>query len=275
MKLLRLIYILCFSLSLFSSCSLQKSSETKPLLEKAEQHRQRAIQATKRGPQLQEVGAALELYLQLERTLRKAGTSPSSALYEAIGNAYALLQQPGWALFYYHQALVKVPRDPELRERITETERQAGLVPSSFTTSWLGYQELLNMTGLLFLLAFICGSFSIWLESKWLQQKAILCGLIGTLPLLIALYVAHATALYGIVIESTPLYRTPASSLVAEGQSSHTRIVLAGTQVEVLRAASDPAWLIIRFKEETSSQRKNETLFYVPSQSIRLIELKL
>lgn len=274
MKFLRLLFLLSLNLP-FSSCSLQKSSETKPLLEKAEQHRQRAMEATKRGPQLQEIGAALEVYLHIERTLRKEGTSPSSALYEAIGNAYALLQQPGWALFYYHQALVKAPRDVELNQRIKEVEHLAGLAPSSFATSWLGYQELLNMTGLLFVLAFLCGSCSIWRESKRLKQAAILCGVIGTLPLLTALYVAHATSLYGIVIESTPLYREPASSLRVEGEASPTRIILAGTPVEVLRAAPDPAWLIIRVEKRDSLIDKSETLLYIPSQSIRLIEQTL
>lgn len=272
----------CLSLSFLPSCSashaLKKTEETDQLLKRAKQHQERAEKTTQRELQLQEVGAALELYLKLERRLKDEGKSPSPKLYEAIANAYTLLQQPGWALFYTHQALAITPRDAKLHEKIKELEHVAGLPPSPATGFVLEYQELLNAAAALFMAAFLCGSCAIWLRHRIFKQGALLCTLIGLGSLLSALYVAHATAVYGIVIESTPLYRLPASRLLNGGESHHARIVLEGTQVEVESALPDPAWLMIRLNKDpadNSAKEGTSATFYIPSHAIRLIERKL
>lgn len=263
-------FLLCCVLS---CCLLScQTDTTQQLLKEAEQHRELAIHATGREEQLQEIGTALQLYLQLERQLRNAGQSPSSALYQTIGHAYALLQEPGWALFYYHQALAETPGNAQLQQQVTKLENEVGLPRSSFPRLWFDYQELLYATAALWILAFVCGSYAIWTNSARLKRVALFCGLAGILPLLAALYVAHATPLYGIIIESTPLYRLPASGPLVEERSHHMRILLAGTQVEVLSASPDPAWLMVHLKGGNSQEEQSA---YIPSQSVRLIERKL
>lgn len=251
------------------ACSPENQKENNhALFFQAKEHQQRAMLAKEREEQLQEVWSALQLNLELEKALRAEGTAPSPNLYQTIGNAYAILQQPGWALFYYHQALSESPRDGQIEQRITELQKEASLPLSSFRSSYFGYQELLRATAFLFTAAFIFGSYAIWLQSTRLKHLAIICACTGLLPLLGAFYAMQGTAFYGVVIESSPIYPQPA--LHASTQSQPARILLEGTQVEVLGDSPDPAWLKIRLNSE-----HDKNTFYIPSQSVRLIERKL
>lgn len=279
MNVFKTLSLICLSLSsVLLSCSFfeQRSAhhrieeELRVLLQEAQQHRQKALNTTERELQLKEIGATLQLYLQLERRLRDEGRQPSPELDAAIASSYALLQQPGWALYYYHQALSQTPGAHQIREQIDKIEGELSIPPSSFTSSLFDYQYLLGITAVLWTASFLVASCSIWLQSQRLKQYGIGCALIGLLPLLIALYVRHAAPLYGIIVESTPLYRMPNSY----SPSQHARILLEGMHVEVLGTSSDPTWLMVRVKGKQSLKSANgEPLpLYIPSHSIRLIE---
>lgn len=274
MKFSKAICLTCLTLSCLFSCSpeMHRRESTHTLFSEAKKHQERAAQAEEREEQMQEILSALQLNLELEKTLRAEGSSPSPNLYQTIGNAYALLQQPGWALFYYHQALSESPRDAQIQQHITELQKELSIPPSSFSSSYFGYQELLRATALFFTVAFVFGSYAIWLQSTRLKHLAIVCACTGLLPLLGAFYVMQGTVLYGIVIESSPVYPLPATHSSMQ-QPQPTRIILEGTQVEVLKGSPDPAWLKIRLNN-ASREKENDSL-YIPSQSVRLIERKL
>lgn len=271
MNAFKAIYLICLTLSsvacscsFFEERSTPHRDETHVLLQEAQQHRQRAIDSTERELQLKEVGSALQLYLQLEQKLQDKGKLPSPELNSAIASAYALLQQPGWALFYYHQALSQTPQDLQLREKIDTLEREIGIPPSTSHSTWFDYQHLLDGVAILWTIGFLFGACAIFFHSKRFKQCGIGCGILGVLILLMALYARHAAPVFGIIVESTPLYRTP----TAYGPSQPARILLEGMQVEVLGISPDPTYLMVRLKGQTVP-------LYVPSRSIRLIQQTL
>jgi hypothetical protein len=68
----------------------------------------------------QEYAAALNAYREV---LKKGYASPE--LFLNLGNAAYRIGEPGWAAYYYEQAIRRAPADPDIRSNLEQARREA------------------------------------------------------------------------------------------------------------------------------------------------------
>jgi len=174
-----------------------------------------------------------------------------------IGNAFFRLEQYPWAVLYYARALKENPQNARAAEYLDlALQRLPG--PNTPPTTQTP-EHLFLWFFLVLAAATLLGSISIWRPALWLNALFGFFVLIAAGLLSYATIDHYFTPIPAVMVQSSPLYRSPDPEADTVGNAP----VFAGSAIGVIEVSRRGAW----FKVETSEG----TIGYLPLKSLRII----
>lgn len=192
----------------------------------------------------------------------QAGPATPALLYN-LGNASLKLQQPGWAMLYYEQAALYIPRDRNLRANLAVALASRRVPPSAEAPGWFEFvwqnvrqsftlNELTGAAVALYLLS--CGLLLWRLRARdfrrrtlWLLLAAlILFALVGAMT--VSKWQADWSPARAVVVADGTLYSGPADTFPAvraayQGELMRT-LRHEGLWTEVALENGSQGWLL-------------------------------
>lgn len=194
---------------------------------------------------------------------------PSAATFQNTANAFALLGEPAWGIYYLYRALKLEPRNAAIESQLDQLINAAQLPPRVKENPFgplIRWHQILS-TGEKFILLLLClvilfliASLWIWRPIRLLMPLIITLGAVATLLSGSLLYGRYGAPLEGVLVKAAALYREPD----AKAHLVQDNPLPAGLKLEVLEEKEEGQWL----KVKTSAGEYG----YVSYKAIRLID---
>ena len=207
---------------------------------------------------------SLSAYLTLERNYHP--TMGNGNLYNRIGDNYAALDAPAWALYYYEKARTLRPFDTALRTKSTVIRDQLQLPPppdpSPFMQLFIIQMLPLPLQLQVLLISTIAAT--LLLYQDWRRPRkasAIAAHTCSAIALYLALgvgYIHYVAPIKAIVVEGSYLYRNANrdSSIVDKS------LLFPGQQLHVTAVVDNGYWLQVTDHDDVG---------YIPASAARLL----
>lgn len=217
-----------------------------PTAESLKRRAQRAVAsyeaglvATDRTEQVRAFETAQIEFRQILETHECNGQTASPQLWLAFANASLKSEQPGWAILAYRKTLQIAPDNVQAKTNLAFARGSLQAVPTldaseadAVWSRFLPVKDLLLISAILFFVAGLLLSASLWLDYKWMRWIAILPMLLCVLIGVADLFTQRGRGETGVVVGPQAFLRTadlPDSPLQQDAP------VKEGTELTIIR----------------------------------------